>query len=649
MQANVQRRQARRHWEAGRRADEKGRWSDAEREYRAAVRLAPHESLYWLGLAISLLEQDAPVQAEDAATRALNLKPDNLLAARPLARCLTTQNRHHEAADVYLRLPESVSRTAQVLMEQGELLLRAERWQEAISTYLECLRQDVRNSIAYQHMGLAFQHINHPRDAAVCFETAATIDKTGRVKILALSQLVQMLRQAAEWSDLARHTAALLQVLDDSDDDTASQIVPFTLMALPSSPQQQRRVGELRYRSLCRHVRPLPERSTRREGRLRIGYLSADFCNHATTHLVTELLELHDRSRFEIFLYCHSPEDRSHWQARVRAAAEHFRDVRHLSDHDVARQMRDDDLDIAIDLKGHTRDSRFEILARRPAPIQVGFLGYPGTTGADFLDYILGDPVVTPLAHAAHFSERIAQMPHSYQPNDSKRALPTAPSRAELGLPDDAVVLCCFNQVYKISPEMFDLWARILQAAPAAVLWQVIWNDQAAANLVREMQRRGVSPERLFFSPHVHAYENLARLRCADLMLDTWPCNAHTTASDALWCGVPLLTVPGDTFASRVGASLVSACGLPEMVCADAAAYVAKATALVNEPSTLRAAQRHLAENRHRLPLFDTRRYARDFDALLLRMWERHESGLPPEHLPACPADLNEPALSVAL
>src|SRR5690606_25364409 len=163
MQANVQRRQARRHWEAGRRADEKGRWSDAEREYRAAVRLAPHESLYWLGLAISLLEQDAPVQAEDAATRALNLKPDNLLAARLLARCLTTQNRHHEAADVYLRLPESVSRTAQVLMEQGELLLRAERWQEAISTYLECLRQDVRNSIAYQHMGLAFQHINHPR------------------------------------------------------------------------------------------------------------------------------------------------------------------------------------------------------------------------------------------------------------------------------------------------------------------------------------------------------------------------------------------------------------------------------------------------------------------------------------------------------
>ncbi len=649
MQTNVQNRRARRHWEAGRRADRNRRWPEAEREYRTAARLAPRESLYWLSLSVALLEQDAAEQAAAAATQALRLQADNLLAARLLARCLAMQNRHHEAADVYLGLPESVPRTAELLMEQGELLLRSERWQEAIETYLECLRQDVGNSMAYQHMGLAFQHINHPRDAAVCFETAATTDKTGRVKILALSQLVQMLRQAAQWPDLAKHTAALLQVLDDSDDHTVSQIIPFTLLALPSSPQQQRRVGALRYRSLCSQVQPLPERRARRAGRLRIGYLSADFCNHATTHLITELLELHDRSRFEVFLYCHSPEDHSPWQARVRAASEHFRDVRHLSDLGAAQRMRDDDLDIAIDLKGHTKDSRFELLARRPAPVQVGYLGYPGTTGADFLDYVLGDPIVTPIAHAAHFSERIAQMPHCYQPNDSQRALPTPPSRAELGLPDDAVVLCCFNQVYKISPEMIDLWSRILLAAPTAVLWQVIWNDQAAANLVREMQQRGVSPERLFFSPHAPAHENLARLQCADLMLDTWPYNAHTTASDALWCAVPLVTVPGETFASRVGASLVSACGLPDMVCADAAAYVAKATELINDPAALRTAQRHLADNRHRLPLFDSRRYARDFEALLLRMWERHEAGLPPEHLPARGADLNVPRLSVAL
>ncbi len=638
MHASLQARphpQAHKHWHAGQRADQRGDWQTALREYQRATQLAPRDALYWLSLATTQLQLGSPQQAQAAAERALDLEPGNEIALPLLARALSEQNQHSQAADMLERLPASVPRTAELMMAQAEALLRAERWQEAVAKYMLVLQKDVRNSLAYQHLALCFQAINRPRDAAVCLETAALTDKTGNVRLLALSQLVQMLRQAAEWPDLAKHTAALLQALDQSNEDVAAQIVPFTLLAIPTTAQQQLRVAALQNASVVRRIQPLPAPAARAPGRIRVGYLSADFCNHATMHLMAELLELHDRERFEIFLYCHSPQDGSPWQARARAAADHFRDVRHLPDADVARLMREDGVDIAIDLKGHTKDTRFQLLAYRPAPVQVGYLGYPGTSGAGFLDYVIGDPVVTPMSHAAHYSEHIAQMPHSYQPNDSHRVLPARPSRAEQGLPEDAIVLCSFNQIYKISPDVADVWARILRDAPRAVLWQVVWNEQAAANLVRELGARGVTPERLYFSPHASAHENLARLQCADLMLDTWPCNAHTTASDALWAGVPVLTTPGETYASRVAASLVTACGLPGMVCADPEAYAERAIALATDTAALRAAQQHLAQHRRTLPLFDSTRYTRDFEALLQRMFDRAQQGLAPDHLPA--------------
>jgi predicted O-linked N-acetylglucosamine transferase (SPINDLY family) len=357
-----------------------------------------------------------------------------------------------------------------------------------------------------------------------------------------------------------------------------------------------------------------------------------------------EMLERHDRARVEVFLYSHSVEDGSAIQQRVRAAGDHYRDVTHLDDAAVAQRMRDDALDIVVDLKGHTRDSRFEILARRPAPVQVAYLGYPATTGADFVDYVVGDPVVTPLAHADRYSEHIAQMPHSYQPNDRQRPLPPAPTRAALGLPDNAVVLCCFNQSYKISPPMLDLWAAILTQAPRSVLWMLAWNPHAEQRLRAELARRGVAPGRLHFAPKLGLADHLARLRCADLFLDTWPCNAHTTASEALWAGVPVLTVPGETFASRVAASLVTACELPALACADAAAYVRQAVALANDAPALRRLQQHLSTRRLSLPLFDPARHARDFEDLLLRMHARHLAGLVPAALPAQPSPAVEAA-----
>ena len=321
----------------------------------------------------------------------------------------------------------------------------------------------------------------------------------------------------------------------------------------------------------------------------------------------------------------------------MRAACEHFVDVRGTGNAAVARRIREDGIDILIDLKGHTRDSRVDLMAYRPAPVQAAYLGYPATTGAPFIDYFIGDRITTPIAHAAHFTEHIAQLDGCYQPNDGARALPPRPSRASLGLPDDAVVLCCFNQTYKLSPHMLDLWARILAGAPHTVLWMLTWNPHARANLMRELAARGVAPERVFWADKLGLADHIARLRAADLFLDTWPCNAHTTASEALWAGVPVLTVPGPTFASRVAASLVDAVGLPDLACASADDYVDLAIALANESDTLRGIKAHLDLNRRTLPLFDAERLARDMDALLTRMHERHLAGLPPAALEAAP------------
>ncbi|MFZ2991218.1 MAG: hypothetical protein WA086_24725, partial [Ideonella sp.] len=388
---------------------------------------------------------------------------------------------------------------------------------------------------------------------------------------------------------------------------------------------------------------PLPPAGPRRPGPIRLGYLSCDFHQHATSVLMAELLERRDRQRFEVTLYSHSQNDDSAITRRVRAACEHFVDVTELPNNEIAQRMRADGIDIAIDLKGHTRGSRFELLAHRPAPVQVAYLGYPATTGADFIDYMIGDAVVTPLDHADRYSEHIAQLLNSYQPNDRQRALPPCPSRAALGLPADAVVLCCFNQVYKMSPHMLDLWAAILAQAPRAVLWMLAWNPHGQANLSRELAARGVGADRLFWAPKLNLAEHLARLRAADLFLDTWPCNAHTTASEALWAGVPVLTVPGPTFASRVAASLVHACGLPDLACADEAAYVALAAALANEPELLHGLKAHLETQRMQLPLFDTDRYARNYEALLLRMFERQQAGLPPVALAAAAEVAHKP------
>ena len=623
-----------RHWQAGKRAAAAQRWHLAAREFESAARLTPGDALVWLNGARAWLRLGELDTAMQAARRAVDLQPGSAVACRVLAECLAQRHQFDDAVQVFESLPADAARDHDLLAAHGNALFQARRPEQAVEVFFSALAQKIDSPLVHYRMGLCFKDMGMAKEASECFRTAIALDD-GVVRALALSLLVHESRQACDWSTIEADTQMLLDTLDHATDAIGEQLSPFALLAINATPAQQRRIGHLRTQGLTRGVNPLPPPGPRRPGPIRLGYLSADFSQHATAVLMAEMLEQRDRDCFEIFLYSHSVEDGSAIQRRVRAAADHYLDVTHHCNEAIARRMREDGIDIAIDLKGHTRDSRFEILAWRPAPIQAAFLGYPATTGADFIDYLIGDPVVTPLAHADRYSECIAQMPHSYQPNDTHRPLPPAPSRAEAGLPADAVVLCCFNQTYKISAHMLDLWARILAGAPRAVLWLLAWNPHAEERLRDALAERGVAADRVLFAPKRSLDGHLARLRCADLFLDTWPCNAHTTASEALWAGVPVLTVPGKTFASRVAASLVSACGLPELACAEDTAYVDRAIALAIDAPALAALRARLESERMTLPLFDAERYTRDFEALLIRMFERHMGGEPPVALAA--------------
>jgi predicted O-linked N-acetylglucosamine transferase (SPINDLY family) len=365
--------------------------------------------------------------------------------------------------------------------------------------------------------------------------------------------------------------------------------------------------------------------------RIRIAYLSADFRQHATAELMAGLIEAHDRTRFEVGAVSWGQDDGSAMRARLVRAFDWFEDVRLKSDADVAQWLKDREIDIAIDLKGHTREARPGILAQRPCPVQVNYLGYPGTIGAPWLDYILADACVLPFDRQDCYSEKIVHLPHCYQVNDSSREIGETPTRAEAGLPGEGFVFCCFNAAWKISPAMFDVWMRLLSAVPAGVLWLLDDNATATRNLKTAAKAHGIDAARLVFAPRVPTATHLARHRLADLFLDTLPYNAHTTASDALWAGLPLLTCLGSQFDGRVAASLLETLGLPELVTHSLQEYEARALALARDPARLQILRAKLGDNRRTSPLFDTDRFCRGLENAYRRMMEILQAGQAPE------------------
>lgn len=439
-------------------------------------------------------------------------------------------------------------------------------------------------------------------------------------------------RSMCEWDDLDEWRTKIRAILERGE---AGRISPFLLLALPGiSAREHRACSELWLKTR------IADSATERAGlafgfvpstrtKIRLGYLSCDFHDHATSLLLIELFESHDRERFEVFAYSYGPDDGKGLRQRLRRSFERFIDIEAMSNAEAASAIHRDQIDILIDLKGYTQGTRTSILTFRPAPIQVNYLGYPGTLGGDFCDYIITDAFLTPPETATSYSEAFAYLPDTYQPHSRHSTIGVAPTRQAAGLPERGFVFCCFNQAYKITPEIFDVWCRLLAACPGSVLW-LLKDSLAEGNLRNHAFQRGIAPNRLIFAEDKAQIDHLGRLQLADLVLDTLPYNAHTTASDALWAGVPIVTCIGDTFASRVAGSLLHAIALPELITPDLENYYELALKLANNPQELARIKDKLAANRLTTPLFDVHSYTRNLESLFEAMWQTHLAGNAP-------------------
>ncbi|TWA62028.1 putative O-linked N-acetylglucosamine transferase (SPINDLY family) [Azospirillum brasilense] len=605
----------------GNAAHVEGRWAEAVRANAAAVRLAPEDPGPRNNLANALAESGLRAEAVAEYRAVLAHRPDFPVAEVNLAEALRGLRGQRDLAEAEAVLRGLIGRNPQDATAWRVLgLVWMDRFRPASA--LDALRRAV---------------VLAPGDGAAWHDLGSAATLTDRVALSvealrrrlrvepehapALAQLVQQQKRICDWRNLEEREARLVERLRGG----AGGVPPFGLLSAPTTLADQRVAAERWARQKARGVPAVVRRSgTAGDGRLRIGYLSADFREHAVAHLMVEALERHDRAGFAVTAYSMGADDASPMRRRLTAAVERFVDVRDRSDAEAARLIAADGIDILVDLQAYTVFARTPILAARPAPVQVNWLGYPGTMGADFIDVILADAVTIPPGEEGFYSEAVVRLPHCYQPNDRHRAIAErTPSRADCGLPEDGFVFCCFNSPYKLTPALFDVWARLLRAVPGSVLWLFAGDPLVAANLRREAERRGVAPDRLVVAPPLPQPEHLARHRLAGLFLDTLPYNAHTTASDALWAGLPVVTCQGPTFAGRVASSLLKTLGLPELVTDSLAAYEALALGLARDPDRLAGLKARLAAARTASPMFDGDRFARDLEDAYRTIWQR--------------------------
>jgi predicted O-linked N-acetylglucosamine transferase (SPINDLY family) len=563
--------------------------------------------------------------AEEALRREVSAYPDLIDAYNALGVALIRQSRLHDALPVFMeaarRAPGSAAANNNVANVLGDL----GRHEEALGYLKKVVETEPQNAEAHHNLGMLYQSLKRHEEAAASLEHALRL---APAMTYTLGYLVWNKLAICRWDGLEQQIDLLRRQVRGGE----VAVDPFTLVAISPSPREQLLCAERHAaEKLPRPAAPLWRGPRSHRERIRLAYLSADFHEHATAHLAARLFELHDRSRFELIGVSYGADDGSPMRRRLAAAFERFVDVRPQGDEEAARALRRMEVDIAVDLKGYTTGARPAILAHRPAPVQASYLGYPGTMGVPFIDYIIADRFVLPEQDQRWYAEKVVYLPDCYQVNDDRRAIADrVPTRAHAGLPQEAFVFCCFNNSYKIVPEQFAVWMRLLGKAPGSVLWLLEDSPAAKRSLQASARSSGVDPGRLVFAPRVPAAEHLARQRLADLFLDTLPCNAHTTASDALWAGLPVLTCVGATFAGRVAGSLLAAAGLPELVTRDAGEYEALALKLAREPALLAALREKLARNRPAAALFDTDRFRRRLEAAYAAMWEAFRRGEPP-------------------
>jgi len=584
------------------------RYDEALTNYNKAIALKPDYAKAYYNRGNALQDLKHYDEALASYEKAIALKPGYAEAHNNRGATLQEIRRFDEALASYGKAMTLEPGYAEAYYNMGNALQEMRRYDEALASYDNALRLKPNHADAYNNQGITLQNMKRYDEALASYEKALALEPDTPY---VLGKLLHAQMLLSHWHGMETVFDRLAKGIEAGKPVSS----PFALVATPLSMAQQKKCAEIYVKN------EFPP----------AGYFSTDFDNHATAYLMAELFEIHDRSKFEVTAFSFGPSSNDAMRKRLEKAFDRFIDVRTRSDSEIAALAKNLEIDIAIDLKGFTQDARMGIFALRPAPVQVGYLGYPGTMGASYIDYLIADPILIPEEHKRFYTEKIVTLPDSYQVNDSSRKISEKVfTRREMGLPEEGFVFCCFNNSFKITPDVFALWMRLLHEVPGSVLWLLEGNPTSAKNLRAEAGSRGIAEHRLVFAKRMELADHLARHRLADVFLDTFYYNAHTTASDALWAGLPVVTCLGETFAGRVAASLLNAIGLPELITHSREEYEALALELATSPQKLSAIRRRLAQNRTTQPLFDTALFARHIEEAYVKMWERSQTGLLP-------------------
>jgi predicted O-linked N-acetylglucosamine transferase (SPINDLY family) len=639
-----------------------GHFDAAERLYRRVLAADPRnvDALHLLGVLHA--QRSQYFEAAELIGRAIALHPYNPAAFYNHANVLQKLKRRDEALLNYDKALALKATDAETWCNRGAVLQELGRATEAIASFDRALALKPSHVTALFNRANALRSLRRPEDALLGYDLALRLRPdfaeafNGRASVLqdlhrydeafaaydrafSLDPRIPYVEgwrlhckmHICDWSNLEHELDRLSRNVDKGEPAAA----PYVLLGMDASARRQLMSAKIYAEDLYPAVpSPLWRGETYSHRAIRIGYVSGEFHDQATAHLTAEMYECHDRQAFEIHAYATGLNDRSAMRARLEKAFDRFVDASMLTDQELARAIRRAEIDILVNLNGYFGAERSGAFAMRPAPVQVNYLGYPGTMGVPYMDYIVADKHIVPEDQKDCYSEKLVYLPHTYQPNDRKREIAArALTRSDCDLPQDGFVFCCFNNNFKITPQLFDIWMRLLGRNEGSVLWLFEGNASVKRNLAREAERRGIAADRIIFARYMKRDEHLARTCLADLFLDTLPHNAHTTASDALWCGVPVLTCVGTSFAGRVAASLLRAVGLDELVTHSLEDYEALALNLARHPGQLHALKERLARNRDKAALFDTPGYTRSLEAAYRIMWKHQQSGQLPESL----------------
>ena len=615
------------HYNLGVTLQELGQLDAALKSYEKAIAIKPDFADAHNNLGITLKELDQLDEAVKCFEQALAIKPDYAEAHYNLGNTLKKLNRLDVVVKCYEKAVTLKPDYAEAHNNLGNTLRDLNQLNAAVKSYEHALTIKPDYAQAYHNHGGVMKHLKRPDKALTSYERAIALKPD--INFL-LGDLLHIKMHLCLWDDLPNDLNELTKKINNNE----KVIVPFPLLAMIDDPEIQRKTAEIFANEKYPKNHDLPEIGQYpKHKKIRIGYFSADFKEHPVLALTAELYEVHDRAQFEIHAFSYGPDTKDKMNLRIKAGVDHFHEVRTMSHKDIAILARSLEIDIAVDLGGHTQDARTEIFALSAAPIQASYIGYPGTMGVNYYDYLVADQTLIPEQNQKYYSEKIVYLP-CFQVNDSTQSPPEIIlTRKDLELPEEEFVFCCFNNTYKITPNTFDSWGRILEQVDGSVLLIYADNDTAQINLTKEITTRGIDPNRLIFGKHLSKPEYLARYRVADLFLDTHPYNAGTTASDALRMGLPVLTLEGNSFNSREAASVISALNLPELITTTKEEYESLAIELATNPEKLKIIKDKLVSNLSTAPLYNTKLFTKNLESAYTEMYERCHQGLDPDHI----------------